>query len=103
MAGSVLKNKICEFNSKIKQQVSGAAVRTKFARLYACYFMDKFETSFLEKQQLQPLVWVRCIDDTFFIWMYAEEALNILKFLMNLIPALSLPMSSTKNISLFLI
>ena len=39
--------------------------------------MDKFETSFLETQQLQPLVWFRYIDDVFFILVHGEEELNI--------------------------
>ena len=48
----VLKNNFFEFNSKIKQQVSGTATGTKFTPPYACLFMDKFETIFLETQQL---------------------------------------------------
>ena len=67
MAEIVLKNNCFEFNSKIKQQVSGPAIGTKFATPYACLFIDKFETSFLETQQLQPSVWFRYIDDIFFM------------------------------------
>ena len=52
MSEFVLKNNLFEFNSKIKQQVSGTAIGTKFAPPHACLFMDKFETSFLETQQL---------------------------------------------------
>ena len=59
MAEFVLKNNLFEFNSKIKQ-VSGTAIGTKFAPPYAGhFFMDKFKTSFLEMQQLQPLVLLR--------------------------------------------
>ena len=50
MVESVLGNNYSEFNIKIKQQVSGTAIGTKFAPPYACLFMDKFETSFLEAQ-----------------------------------------------------
>ena len=46
----VLKNNFFEFDSKIKQQVSGTAIGTKFVPPSACLFMDKFETSFLETQ-----------------------------------------------------
>ena len=53
----VLKNNFFEFNSKIKQQVSGTTMGTKFAPPYACLFIGKFETIFLETQQLQPLIW----------------------------------------------
>ena len=41
--------------------------------------MGGFETEFLEGQHLQPLVWLRYIDDIFFIWNHVKESLN--KFL----------------------
>ena len=78
MAESVLKNNFFEFNSKIKQQVSGRAICTKFTPPYACFFMHKFETNFLETKQLQSLVWFRHMDDIFFIWTHGAEELNIL-------------------------
>ena len=65
MADFVLKNNYFEFNGQIKQQISGTAIGTKFAPPYACLFMDKIETAFLETQELQPLVWSRYIDDIF--------------------------------------
>ena len=47
----VLRKKFFEFNSKMKQQVSGTAISNIFEPPYACLFMDKFETSFFEVQQ----------------------------------------------------
>ena len=51
--------------------------------------MDKTETDFLKTQELQPFVWLRYIDDIFFVWTHGEaelkkfmEGLNI--FLSNL-------------------
>ena len=38
--------------------------------------MDKIETTFLEMQELQPLVWFRYIDDIFFIWTHGEQELQ---------------------------
>ena len=70
MAKFVLKNNYFEFNSKVKQQISGTAIGTKFAHPYACIFMDEVETSFLETQKMKPLVWFRYIDDMFFIWTH---------------------------------
>ena len=67
MAKFVLKNNYLEFNDKIKQQILGTAIRTKFAPPYACIFMEEVETSFLDTQELKPLVWFRYIDDVFFI------------------------------------
>ena len=44
--------------------------------------MDEVEIKLLITQELQPLVWFRCIDDIFFIWNHNEDELN--KFLENL-------------------
>ena len=76
MAKFVLKNSFFEFNSKIKQQISGTAIGTKFAPPYACIFMDKLETDFLDKENLKPWVWLRYIDDIFFVWTHGEELLH---------------------------
>ena len=40
MAEFVYKNNLFEFNSKFYKQVSGTAIGTKVAPLYACIFMD---------------------------------------------------------------
>ena len=76
MAKFVLKNNFFEFNSKIKQQVSGTAIGMKFAPPYAGIFMDKFETEFLAMQLFKPRVWLRYIDDIFFMWTHVEEKLH---------------------------
>ena len=57
----------------IKQQVSGAAIGTKFAPSYACIFIDRVETEFLEKEPLKPWVCLRYIDDIVFVWTYWED------------------------------
>ena len=44
--------------------------------------MDKAEIDFLEKQTVKPLVWLRYIDNIFFIWNENEEKLG--EFLENL-------------------
>ena len=75
MAEFVLKNSYFEFGNKIKQQNSGTAIGTKFAPPYSFIFMSDLETKFLEGQQLQPLVWLRYIDDIFFIWTHGGENL----------------------------
>ena len=76
MARFVLKNNIFEFNGKVKQQISGTAIGTKFAPAYACIFMDKIENDFLKTQQNTPLVWYRFLDDVFFIWTHGEQTLK---------------------------
>ena len=40
MAELALKNSYFQFDSKIKKQISGTAIGTKFALPYACIFMD---------------------------------------------------------------
>ena len=75
MAKFVLKNNFFEFDSKIKQQISGTAFGTKFAPPCTCIFMDKFETDFLTTQNLKPWVWLRYID-IFFVWIHGQEKLH---------------------------
>ena len=55
-----------QFNEKVKQQISGTAIGTKFAPTYACMFMNQVETDFLRAQEKVPLVWFRYINDIFF-------------------------------------
>ena len=52
----LLRNNCFEFNEKISGQISGTAMRTKFAPPYACFFMDEMEARFLKTQQLQPFI-----------------------------------------------
>ena len=75
MADFVLKNNYFEFDSCIKQQISGTAIETKFAP-YPCIFMDKVEGAFLESENTKPWVWMRYINDIFFIWTESEDELE---------------------------
>ena len=54
MAYFVLKKNYFQFDSCVKQQFSGTAIRTKFAPPYACIFMDKVESAFLESENTKP-------------------------------------------------
>ena len=76
MAQFVLKNNYFELNSKVKQQVSGAAIGTKFAPPYTCIFEDRMKTEFLEKEHLKPWVRLRYIDDILFVWSHGENKLD---------------------------
>ena len=76
MAKFVLKNNYFEFDRSVYQQVSGTAIGRKFTPPYACIFMDRLENEFLNTQILKPLVWLRYIDDIFFIWTNSEEELK---------------------------
>ena len=82
MADFLLNNNFFEFNMKVKRQKSGTAVGTKFAPPYARIFMDA-ATIFLTSQYLKSSLWLRYIDDIFFIWTLEKK--NSFSFLMNLI------------------
>ena len=66
MAEFVLKNNYFEFDSKVRKQISGTAIETKFAPTYMCIFMDKVEREFLDAENIKSWVWLRYIDDTLF-------------------------------------
>ena len=72
MARFVLENTHFEFHGDAKRQISRRAMETKFAPCYACIFMDELETKSLQFQSLQPLVWFRYIDNTFFVWTHGK-------------------------------
>ena len=52
---------------------------SRMAPSYSSLFMGKFEKDFLDSYDVQPLLWLRCLDDIFMIWDDSEE--NLLKFL----------------------
>ena len=76
MAEFVLKNIFFEFNGEVKRQNSGTSVGTKFATPYACIFVDEVETEFLKSQELKSFLWLRYIDNIFFIWTHGGEKLT---------------------------
>ena len=53
---------------------------TPMAVNYANLFLEKFETEMLDeyerKTKLRPYVWMRYIDDIFFIWQHDEKSLQ---------------------------
>ena len=52
------------------------AIGTKFAPPYAYIYMDCMENQFLKNKQIQPWIWFRYTDDTFFIWTASEKKLD---------------------------
>ena len=103
LAEFVLKSNFFEFNNKIKQQISGTAIGTKFAAPYACVYMDKTQTDLLKTQDLQPFVWLRYIDDIFFISTHVEAELKkFMEGLNNFFPKLQFTYESSKKRVAFL-
>ena len=76
MAEFVLKNNYFEFNSNVKDQISGTAIGTEFAPPYPCIYMDCMENQFLKNAQVQSQIWFRYIDDIFLIWTACEKELD---------------------------
>lgn len=68
LAEMVLTKNAFRFKDDFYLQKKGTAMGTRMAPSYANLFMGKFETEFLNSEQLQPLIWLRYIDDIFFLW-----------------------------------
>ena len=66
MAEFVLNNNFFEFETKVKQQISGTAIATKFAPTYKCIFLNKVDIDSLKMQAAKSLLWLRYIDNIFF-------------------------------------
>jgi len=69
----VLNNNYFEFNNKIYRQKLGTAISTKFAPAYANLFMGRLEERLVEASVDEPWVWMRLIDDAFYIWTQGGE------------------------------
>ena len=72
----VLSHNYFEFNNRIYRQKLGTAIGTKLAPAYADLCMGRLEEWLLEASADKPLVWMRFIDDVFFIWTHGEEKLK---------------------------
>ena len=76
LASLVLDNNYFEFDNKFYRQTLGTAIGTKFAPAFANLFMTTLEERLLKESADLPLVWMRFIDDVFFIWTHGEEKLD---------------------------
>ena len=76
LASLVLENNYFEFNDRFYRQKLGTAIGTKFAPAYANLFMTRLEERLMDASADKPLVWMRFIDDVFFIWTHGEEKLK---------------------------
>ena len=103
MAEFVLKSNFFEFNGNIKKQISGTAIGTKCAPTYACIFVDELEHDFLQTQDHQSFLWLRYIDNIFFIWTHGEKKIqNFLEKLNKFHPNIKFTHESSKENILFL-
>ena len=78
----VLTKNNFDFNGKHYLQVGGTAMGTRLAPTYANLFMAHFEDKFVYTYEKQPLIWIRFIDDIFYIWPHGQFELD--KFIKHL-------------------
>ena len=75
----ILKSNTLSFDGKFYHQIKGTAMGTPMAVSFANLFMSKFETNLLDdyKKEYQkgPVMWIRYIDDVFFVWDHNQEEL----------------------------
>jgi len=65
------------FNGDHYIQVGGTAMGTKAAPGFANCFMGDFEEQFVYPYRLQPLKYLRFLDDCFLIWQHGREELDM--------------------------
>ena len=76
MLSQVLTYNNFKFNGRHYLQIGGTAMGTKLAPSYANIFMSDFEDKHVYTYRLQPLLWLRYIDDVFCIWQHGKEELE---------------------------
>ena len=69
-----LSNNDFEFDGKFYLQIHGTAMGKLFAPNYANIFMAQWEGEALAKSPLQPLIYLRFLDDIFILWQHGEQA-----------------------------
>ena len=83
------KKQLLEFNGRVKNQISGTDIVTKFFPPNACIVVEQVLTEFRKTQKHKSVAWFRYTDDVFFIWFYDKEKLrpfleDLNKFLPNI-------------------
>ncbi|XP_064461611.1 uncharacterized protein LOC135371549 [Ornithodoros turicata] len=71
----ILKNNNFEFDSQHYLQISGTAMGTKMAPIYANIFMGTLEEKFVEGRERKPALYKRYLDDIFMIWPHSVRDL----------------------------
>ena len=72
----VLTKNIFQFNGNNYLQVGGTAMGTEVAPSFAVTFMGAFEKQKVYTYRLQPILFLRYIDDIFIIWQHGREELD---------------------------
>lgn len=76
----VLKSNTMNFLGRLFHQIKGTAMGSSMAVNFANLFMSKFEQEILDeyhsKTGYKPEIWLRFVDDIFFIWKGDEQSLK---------------------------
>ena len=76
----ILKNSVFRFSNTIYQQIMGTIMGSPMAPNFANLFMSEVETRLINdyeaKSGLRRLIWLRYIDDIFFLWSHDQESLD---------------------------
>ena len=76
----ILKNSVFRFSNTIYQQIMGTIMGSPMAPNFANLFMSEVEMRLINdyeaKSGLRPLIWLRYIDDIFFLWSHDQESLD---------------------------
>ena len=75
----VLTKNNFRFDDQHFLQIWGSSMGSKVSPSYANIYMNWFESTFVYTYPLQPIIWVRFLDDCFGIWTHGQEELD--KFL----------------------
>ena len=86
----VLKRNNFQFNGNNFLQVGGTAIGTKAAPSFAVNYMGAYEEEHVYTYKLQPLLYLRYIDDIFMIWQHGEaELLTFVEHLNTRVPTIT--------------
>ena len=73
----VLKKNNFQFNGKNYLKVGRSAIGTKAAPSFAIIYIGSFEDEYVYTYHLQPLLYIRNIDDIFMLWQHGIDELEI--------------------------
>ena len=63
------------FNGQAYVQIQGTAMGSRVAPSYAVHALGAFESQHVYSYRLQPLLYIRYIDDIFIIWQHGRDEL----------------------------
>ena len=97
----VLKKNNFQFNGNNYLQVGGTAIGTKAAPSFAIIYMGSFEDQYVYTYRLQPLLYLRYIDDIFMLWQHGVDELeNFHQYLNTRVPTIKFTKEmSTEKVS----